>query len=261
MTTADLKGAINGFIERHEVAWELFFGALAIFFVSLAFIEPADPAQLQAIIALEVVITVVYGLEFFGRLWAAPVRRTYFRNHMIDLISVIPPVRWLRPFRLLRLLRLIRTFAGVSRAMAHGPRLAQHRGLIWIVAAWAGVTVLASVGLYISEHGVNKTVDSPFDALWWGVVTLSTVGYGDVTPVTTEGRIAAMALMILGVGLFSTITAAVTSYFISQDHGGSLVGDLERLESLNAAGTLTQEEFVAAKAKVLGLDPVKVADA
>jgi voltage-gated potassium channel len=251
--TQRLKDTVNSFIDRHEVAWELGFGALAIVFVGLAFVEPANESQLMAIIATEWMITGIYALEFFGRLWAAPSRRSYLRGHAIDLISVIPPTRWLRPFRLVRLLRLVRTFAGVSRAMAHGPKLAKHRGLIWLFGAWAAVMVLASTALYIAENGVNEAIANPFDALWWGVSTLSTVGYGDVIPTTTEGRIAAMILMVLGIGLFSAITAAVTSYFVSQDGGGSTVGDLERLVSLQESGTLTPREFATAKAKVLGL--------
>jgi Ion channel len=91
--------------------------------------------------------------------------------------------------------------------------------------------------------------------LWWGVVTLTTVGHGDVTPVTTEGRIAAMTLMLLGIGLFGAITATITSYLMSHDshHGPdhSLAGELERLATLHESRALSNDEFTAAKGSVL----------
>ena len=134
--------------------------------------------------------------------------------------------------------------------MAQVPRLANHKGLVWLVAAWLAVVMLTSVALYIAEHGPNAAVDDPLDALWWGVSTLSTVGYGDVYPVTPEGRIAAMVLMILGIGLYSAITAAITSYFVSsrQAEGLSLVDDLERLAGLRQSLNLSDEELGLAKA-------------
>jgi voltage-gated potassium channel len=60
---------------------------------------------------------------------------------------------------------------------------------------------LCAVGVYVSEVGVNKAIQSPFDALWWGLTTMTTVGYGDVFPVTAEGRLSAAVLMVLGIGL------------------------------------------------------------
>ncbi len=98
---------------------------------------------------------------------------------------------------------------------------ADHRDVIELEAlgpvAWLTVMVICSAFVFTAEHGINKLIDTPFDALWWGVTTLTTVGYGDTYPVTSEGRIGAMVLMLLGIGLFSAITATITSYFISQD--------------------------------------------
>lgn len=79
---------------------------------------------------------------------------------------------------LLRLLRLIRTFAGIARSLHHVPRLATHKGLIWLLAAWLTVMFLSSAALlYAAENGTDAAVDSPLDALWWGITTMTTVGY------------------------------------------------------------------------------------
>jgi voltage-gated potassium channel len=83
--------------------------------------------------------------------------------------------------------------------------------------------------------------------LWWGVVTLTTVGYGDVTPITTEGRIAAMALMLLGIGLFGAITVTITSYLMSRDshHAGPAATErpTTTVESTSSAGPALASEL------------------
>ncbi|MDA8202493.1 MAG: ion transporter [Chloroflexi bacterium] len=248
----------NGFVARHEVAWELGMGALAVLFVALGFLIDELPAGSRPELeALELALTALFVLEFAVRILAAHDRSQYLRGHWIDVVALAPPVRALRVLRLLRLLRLVRTFASVYRAAMHLDGLARHRGFAWLVVSWIAVMVVCSIALYAAEHGVNKTIDSPFDALWWGVVTLSTVGYGDVYPITPEGRLAAMVLMLLGIGLFSAITATVTSYLLATQpprdasRGGRMVEEIERLASLREQGSLSDEEFVQAKRRLL----------
>jgi voltage-gated potassium channel len=279
-----LRDAFNGWFVTHEVAWELAMAALAIVYVALGFIVDDATAEQPEIAAAELALTGIFALEFGSRILAARSRLGHFRGHWIDVIALAPPIRVARVLRLLRLLRLVRAFAGIYRAALHVNGLARHKGFAWLLFAWLGVMAVCSAWLYIAEHGVNKAVDNPFDALWWGVVTLTTVGYGDVTPVTQEGRLAAMALMLLGIGLFGAITATITSYLLNPDlrrvevkvdtdvaldrqaaermaattvertvcGGGFLVSELERLAVLHSAGALSDREFQLAKASILG---------
>jgi voltage-gated potassium channel len=241
------------FIARHEVAWELAFAGLAVVFVAFAFVPivPGSPTE-AAILAAEWVITAIFIAEFTSRLWAAESRLGYVRGHWIDLISCIPPVRWLRWFRILRLLRLVRAFAGVGRALTSLDRLARHKGLVWLLVAWVAVMLLCAVGLYVSEYGVNAAVGGPLDALWWGLTTMTTVGYGDVFPTTAEGRLAAAVLMIFGIGLYSLITATVTSFLIA---GDTMTIDpteaIRRLASLHADGLVDDATFASKRDELL----------
>jgi voltage-gated potassium channel len=215
---ASRRDALNGWFVTHEVAWELAMAAMAIVYVALGFIvDDLQPGERPEIEAAELAMTGLFVLEFASRFLAARSRSGYLRGHWIDVIALGPPIRALRVLRLLRLLRLVRAFAGLYRAGLHLHGLANHKGFAWLLSAWLGVMVLCSAWMYIAEKGINKAVENPFDALWWGVGTLTTAGYGDVYPQTTEGRLAAMALMLLGIGLFGAITATITSYSMSHD--------------------------------------------
>ena len=223
------------FIDRHEIAWELSFAFLAVAYVIVGFADES-----QAITVVEGVLTLVFVLEFGSRFGAAHSRARYLRGHWIDIVALVPTTRGLRLLRLARLLRLVRGFAGVYRALSSLPAMAQHRGLALLLVAWAAVMAICSLAMYAAENGVNAAVGSPLDALWWGVVTLTTVGYGDITPVTGEGRLAASILMLLGIGLFSAITAIVTSFLLSDGSSSRTPGErLRELERLHQDGLVT----------------------
>jgi voltage-gated potassium channel len=240
------------FIERHDIAWELGMAVLAVLFLVFGFMAD-DPAASPLFGAAETALTAVFVVEFATRFAASHNRPGYLRGHWIDLVALIPVAREVRLLRLLRLLRLVRAFAGVYRALGHVGRIVNHRGLGLLITAWLGVMVICSAALYLAENGVNAAIASPLDALWWGVVTLTTVGYGDVYPVTPEGRLAASILMLLGIGLFGAITATVTSYLIATGKSSAVdpLAQLRELARLRDDGTITDAEFATTKAALL----------
>lgn len=247
-----MRDRFNTFVARHEVAWELGMAALAVAYVGIGFvIDAAVLADRPLLELVEVAMTVVFAAEFTTRFLATHDRRTYLRGHWIDIVALVPVVRGVRVLRLLRLLRLIRAFAGIFRATQHFERMARHRGLAGLFVTWLAVMIICSIFLYTAEVGVNQAIASPLDALWWGIVTLTTVGYGDVYPVTGEGRIAASVLMLLGIGLFSAITATVTSFMLATADSAPTGARLRELADLHSAGLLTDEEYAAKRAEAV----------
>ena len=77
---------------------------------------------------------------------------------------------------------------------------------------------VGAIGIFAVEHGQNNNIQSVGDALWWSVVATTTVGHGDVSPVTAEGRLIAVALMIVGIGFIGVFTATLTSFFLEPAH-------------------------------------------
>jgi voltage-gated potassium channel len=204
-------------------------------------------------VVIELGLTVVFMLEFGTRLAAAYDKVDYIRGHWIDLLALIPTIRGFRLFRLVRLLRLFRAFAGVYRALSSIERFATHKGLVALFIAWLSVAFICSAAFFFAENGVNPNINDPLDAFWWGIVTLSTVGYGDVFPVTADGRLAATALMILGITLWAAITGTITSALVTSGAAGtsSPASRLRDLDALHRDGIITPDEFATRRASLM----------
>ena len=246
-----MRQRFNRFVERHEVAWELVMAALAVAYVVVGF---ASDQPGSGVAFLETGLTLLFVVEFVSRLGASYDRRGYLRGHWIDVVALIPTIRQFRLLRLLRLLRLVRAFAGVYRALLHVEMILGNRQIATLATVWLAILVLTSFGLYVAENGVNDAVQSPLDALWWGVVTMTTVGYGDVYPITGEGRVAAAVLMVLGIALFGIVTATATGLILRTSEGTASdpLTELERLHALRASGALSEGEYAAMKATIIG---------
>jgi len=162
-------------------------------------------------------ICLVFIVDFVYNLVNAPSKLKYLKWGWLDLISSIPTFGYLRFGRFIRLVRILR----VLRAFRSLRFIVKHLFKNRTEATFASVSLIAvlmiifgSISLLQVEHDANSNIKTAEDAIWWAFVTITTVGYGDKYPVTTEGRIIAAFLMVTGVGLFGTFTGYMTSWFV-----------------------------------------------
>jgi voltage-gated potassium channel len=151
----------------------------------------------------------LFAVEFLVRVVLARRHARYVWRHSADVAMIALPM--LRPLRILRVLMLMRM---LNRRMADSLR-----GRVVVYGAFTAVLLIfcASLAVLQAERGhTGANIETFWDAIWWSVVTMCTVGYGDRFPVTVEGRCIGMGLMVAGVGLFGVVTASFAAWLVDQ---------------------------------------------
>lgn len=163
------------------------------------------------------VIWIFFAFDYFARLSIADNKRLFVRKNLLDLAAVALPF--------LPLLRAIRALAAVT-VLSRRNRGSRSQQVTTSVVTLAFATWFVA-GLAVTEaerHVDGSNIQGVGDGWWWAITTMATVGYGDTYPVSTQGRIVGMALMIMGVALLGTITASIASNFNATDSKDSSAG-------------------------------------
>ena len=211
--TADSPTRVERWERRSEIPLLLLAVAFLIAYAWPVLDPRLDPDVLTMLSVASWTVWVAFAGDFAVRVWLADDRRRYAVAHWYDVALIALPM--LRPLRLLRLLALARV---LNRSAAGS--------LVGRVSAYvAGVAVIAillgSIAILDAEQNApGANITSIDDAVWWACTTVTTVGYGDLYPVTTQGRIIAVALMIVGIGVVGAITASVAAWMVGQVQSG-----------------------------------------
>jgi voltage-gated potassium channel len=178
-----------------------------------------DPATQTVVRAVDVLLSLIFLADFGARLHRAPSGWNYFlwQFGWADLLASLPlpQVKVLRVFRLVRVIRLLRRYGAANIVR----RLASDRaGSALFTLLLIGVFVLefgslGMLGLERTQPDANITTAS--DALWYTIVTMSTVGYGDTYPVGSSGRALAVGIIVVGVGIFGTLTGWLANFSLT----------------------------------------------
>jgi len=201
--------------------YHLFMLALSVYAVGVPIAEllhDFSVEQIRVFNQMDYVLCAVFFGDFLISMSRASDPRAYFKKWgWIDLISSIPFWHWLRWGRIARVVFIFRLLSELRGRRIMNEVAVQRRAHSSFLAAGLVSVVVMSVGAVLVlefESGVNPDLVRAEDALWWALVTITTVGYGDVAPMTDPGRIIASVMMCCGVGLFGTFTAFVAAWFL-----------------------------------------------
>lgn len=160
-------------------------------------------------------ICFVFLYDFSRRFVRAENKLKFMQWGWIDLISSIPFLDYFRAgriFRLIRLFRIIRAFKSTHQLMYHVFKNRRQGALNTALMIAIMVLIFGSIAILQAETDANSNIKNAEDAIWWVIVTMATVGYGDKFPITTEGRFIGAIVMIVGIGLFGTFSGFIASW-------------------------------------------------
>ncbi len=221
--------------------YELFVLALVLLSIgnSVALLFEQLTDQRQVILIVNRGISVFLFLDFVGRIWRASDKRHFLLtlNGWLYLLGSLP-IPFFAAFRLLQMGLMVRTlrrtdYADMGKVVVK--RRAQSTLLVVLLAA---ILVLELGGLLILrvEQGTEAAnIKTASDALWWGIVTVATVGYGDRYPVSNQGRLVGVFMIVAGVALFSAITSFLAQWFLAPRR--SATRELAALQKSEASPT------------------------
>jgi voltage-gated potassium channel len=195
---------------------------LSLVTFSISTLPELSPVTIKILSIIETVTVIVFSLEYVLRIYAAEQKLRFIFSFygLVDLVAILPyylttglDLRAVRVFRLLRLMRILKLYkynAALNR-FHHALRMVREELIIFGFISTI-LLFLSAIGIYYFEHAAQPDkFKSVFHALWWSLTTLTTVGYGDIYPITAGGKIFTFFVLIIGLGVIAVPTGLVAS--------------------------------------------------
>ena len=207
--------------ELKGIGYEIFIGILSILsIVNLGLLFVVQEQSLATVLeVMNAIFSGIFVADFLYRIFTAPSAGAYFFRHFgwADLLASVPLAQFkvLRVFRLVRVYRLLRNVGirTVGRALSK-----DRAGSSLYILLLMGIFVLEFGSLSmlrIEQYAPGANIRTASDAIWYTIVTISTVGYGDQYPVTGAGRMLGSGIIVIGVGIFGTFTGYLANFFLA----------------------------------------------
>jgi voltage-gated potassium channel len=215
-------------LRAHGNSYNIFILVLTIFSLAIMvlLLLPVTPAEHDLLMLYDNAVCIVFLADFAFNLTGAKPKRAYFigQRGWLDLLGSIPSLgifqlggllRLARLSRLARITRLLRGQAGKDLVLDVLKNRGQYATFITILLAGIVLSVASLLVLEFESRSPDSNIKSGGDAIWWGLVTITTVGYGDFYPVTLMGRITGVFVMFAGIGIIGALASILASMLVS----------------------------------------------
>lgn len=195
---------------------------ISVIAFSVETIPDLEPQTVSVLRIVEIVCVVLFTIEYLLRIYVADSKLKFVFSFfgLIDLFAILPfylsfgvDLRFLRSLRFLRLFRVLK-LVRYNKAINHftnAVKSAKEEIILFLFVTLL-LIYFSAIGIYYFEHDAQpEHFASVFDSLWWAIITLTTVGYGDIYPITAGGRVFTFLMLMIGLGIVAIPTGIISS--------------------------------------------------
>lgn len=196
----------------------------------------------QVIVFFDLIVVCILAFHFINQLYQADGRVKYLKDNWFDVIGMVPEIVLAGYSGIFRFFRLIKIFSLLRRNIVRFFDYIERANLEYGVVTIIFVIISGAALFYFFEYGVNPSVNSMDDALWYVLLTITTVGFGDIYPYTVGGRFATLIIVIGGLAFVSYVAFKITGLFFEQTEDEETAME-KKLESMDKKIDRLQEEI------------------